>query len=289
MIQLYTDTNSDITLQEAIKYGYKLIKMPYLIDGVEHYPYKDWDVFDYHTYYDSLRKGVMPTTCAISPMAYLESFEEDFKNGNDILYVHFSRNMSGTFNAMNLALEELKERYPERKIYLIDTKGITIMSNIIVKEIGDMFLGGKSVEEIMAWAEKEVDHYATYFFADTLTFFKRSGRVSGVSAVMGNLIGIKPIIYMNDEGKMTNIGKERGRHNAVKRLLTYVDELAVDIKNRRVIIGHTDALEIAESIGEQLKEKYGSGLKIEYVPVNPTAGSHCGPDTVGIAFYAKHR
>jgi DegV family protein with EDD domain len=163
------------------------------------------------------------------------------------------------------------------------------MSNIIVKEIGDMFLDGKSVEEIMAWAEKEVDHYATYFFADTLTFFKRSGRVSGVSAVMGNLIGIKPIIYMNDEGKMTNIGKERGRHNAVKRLLTYVDELAVDIKNRRVIIGHTDALEIAQSIGEQLKEKYGSGLKIEYVPVNPTAGSHCGPDTVGIAFYAEHR
>ena len=126
------------------------------------------------------------------------------------------------------------------------------MSNIIVKEIGDMFLDGKSVEEIMAWAEKEVDHYATYFFADTLT-------------------------------------KERGRHNAVKRLLTYVDELAVDIKNRRVIIGHTDALEIAQSIGEQLKDKYGSGLKIEYVPVNPTAGSHCGPDTVGIAFYAKHR
>jgi DegV family protein with EDD domain len=288
MLQLYTDTNTDITLEEANKYGYKLISMPYLIDGNENYPYVDWKVFDYHTYYESLRKGVMPTTCAISPMAYLTYFEEEFKNGNDILYVHFSRNMSGTFNAMNLALEELKEKYPERKVYLIDTKGITILSNIIVKEIGDMFLNGKTLEEVLAWAETEVDHYATYFFADTLSFFRRSGRVGGVSAVMGNLIGIKPIIYMDPNGTMTNIGKERGRHNAVKKLISYVDELNIDITKHRVVIGHTDALEIAKQLGNLLIEKYGE-LQIDYVPVNPTAGSHCGPDTVGVAFYAKHK
>lgn len=288
MLQLYTDTNTDITLEEARSYGYKLISMPYLIDGKENYPYVDWEVFDYHTYYESLRKGVMPTTCAISPMAYLNYFEEEFKNGNDILYVHFSRNMSGTFNAMNLAIEELKEKYPERKIHLIDTKGITILSKIIVKEIGDMFLSGKSLEEVLEWANNEIDHFATYFFADNLTFFKRSGRVGGVSAVMGNLIGIKPIIYMDANGTMTNIGKERGRHNAVKKLISYVDELAVDITKHRVIVGHTDALDIAKQIGQTLIDKYGP-LVIEYAAVNPTAGSHCGPDTVGIAFYAKHK
>lgn len=288
MLQLYTDTNTDITLEEARSYGYKLISMPYLIDGKENYPYVDWEVFDYHTYYESLRKGVMPTTCAISPMAYLNYFEEEFKKGNDILYVHFSRNMSGTFNAMNLAIEELKEKYPERKIHLIDTKGITILSNIIVKEIGDMFLSGKTLEEVLEWANNEVDHFATYFFADNLTFFKRSGRVGGVSAVMGNLIGIKPIIYMDANGTMTNIGKERGRHNAVKKLISYVDELSIDITKHRVIVGHTDALDIAKQIGQMLTEKYGP-LVIEYVAVNPTAGSHCGPDTVGIAFYAKHK
>lgn len=288
MLQLFTDTNTDITLEEAKKYGYKLISMPYLIDGKENYPYVDWEVFDYHTYYDNLRKGVMPTTCAISPVAYLHYFEEEFKNGNDILYVHFSKNMSGTFNAMNLAIEELKEKYPERNIYLIDTKGITILSNIIVKEIGDMFLKGKTLEEILNWADNEIDHFATYFFADNLTFFKRSGRVGGVSAVMGNLIGIKPIIYMDDNGTMTNIGKERGRHNAVNKLISYVNNLAVDITKHRIIIGHTDAIDIAKQLGQILIDKYGP-LKIEYVAVNPTAGSHCGPDTVGIAFYAKHK
>jgi DegV family protein with EDD domain len=203
MIKLYTDTDTDLTLEEAKKYGYKMISMPYIIENKEIYPYKDFEVFDYSNFYNQLRKGVMPTTCAISPAQYIEYFEEEFKNGDDILYVHFSKAMSGTFNAMNIAYEELKEKYPERKLYTIDTKGITILSNIIVKEIGDMYLEGKSLEEILKWAEAEVDHYATYFFADGLSFFKRSGRISNLSATMGNLIGIKPIIYMDDNGKMT--------------------------------------------------------------------------------------
>lgn len=289
MIKLYTDTDTDLTLEEAKKYGYKMISMPYIIENKEIYPYKDFEVFDYSDFYNQLRKGVMPTTCAISPAQYIEYFEEEFKNGDDILYVHFSKAMSGTFNAMNIAYEELKEKYPERKLYTIDTKGITILSNIIVKEIGDMYLAGKNLEEILKWAEDEVDHYATYFFADGLSFFKRSGRISNLSATMGSLIGIKPIIYMDANGKMTNIGKERGRNNALKKLISYFEELSLDIQNHRIIIGHTDALELAKKLGELLTEKFGNDLNIEYVVVNPTAGSHCGPDTVGIAFYAKNK
>ena len=106
---------------------------------------------------------------------------------------------------------------------------------------------------------------------------------------MGNIIGFKPIIYMDDNGAMTNIGKECGRTKAINKLIEYVDLLNVDILNHRVIIGHTDALELAQKLGEKLIEKYGSNLRIEYVVVNPTAGSHCGPDTVGVAFYAKHK
>lgn len=289
MITLYTDTDTDLTLEEAIKYGYKMISMPYIVDGKEIYPYKDFEVFNYTEFYTQLRKGVMPSTCAISPAQYIEYFEEEFKNGHDILYVHFSAAMSGTFNAMHIAYEELQEKYPERKLYTIDTKGITILSNIIVKEIGDMYLAGKSVEEIMAWAETEVDHFATYFFADDLKFFKRSGRISNFSAAMGSLIGVKPIIYMDANGQMTNIGKERGRNKAMRKLVNYVDELNIDINSHRVIVGHTDALELAHKLGNQLKEKFGEDLNIEYVAVNPTAGSHCGPDTVGVAFHAKHK
>lgn len=289
MIRLFTDTDTDITLEEAKKYGYKLISMPYIIDGKEVYPYEDFETFEYKEFYDVLRKGVIPSTCAISPSKYMEYFEEEFSKGNDILYVHFSAAMSGTFNAMNLAYQELKEKYPDRVLYTIDTKGITILSNVIVKEIGDMYLKGATIDEIMKWANNEIDHFATYFFADNLNFFKKSGRVSNITGTMGNLIGVKPIIYMDENGTMTNIGKERGRQKALKKLVEYVDILGKDIYSHRIVIGHTDAIDLANKLGEMLINKYGENLKIEYVVVNPTAGSHCGPDTVGVAFYSIHK
>ena len=289
MITLFTDTDTDISLNLAKELGYKLISMPYVIDDKEVYPYVDFEEFNSKEFYDVLRKGVVPSTCAISPVKYMEYFEEEFKNGNDIFYIHFSKAMSGTFNAMNIAYEELKAKYPERKLYTLDTKGITILSYAIVKDVTEMLKNGKTVEEVLAWAETEVDHYATYFFADNLNFFAKSGRVGNVTAIMGNMLGFRPIIHMNQEGKMTNIAKERGRLNAMKKLIAIFDELAVDVDKHRIIIGHTDALDVAHRLGEILKEKYGENLNIEYVVVNPTTGSHCGPDTVGISFYAKHR
>ena len=289
MIKLFTDTDTDITKEEAKHYGYSLISMPYIIGNEEIKPYVDFEEFDYHAFYDQFRKGVMPTTCALSPYDYINYFEPVFASGDDILYVHFSKAMSGTFNAMNLAYEELKEKYPDRKLYTIDTKGITILSYNIVKEIGELYLQGKTVEEIIEWSNKEIDHFATYFFADNLKFFGRSGRISNFSSIMGNIIGIKPIIYMDDKGTMTNIGKERGRNSATNKLIQYFDELNVDPYDHRIIIGHTDALDLAKKFGDLLQEKYNNKLNIEYVVVNPTAGSHCGPDTVGICFYAKHK
>lgn len=289
MYTLFTDTDTDINKVEAEYYGYKLISMPYVLDEKEIKPYEDFEEFDYKSFYNTLRKGALPKTCAISPEKYREYFEPEFEKGNDILYVHFSKAMSGTFNAMNIAIEELKEMYPERKLYTIDTKGITILSYNIVKTIGELKKEGKTLEEILEWAEREVDHFATYFFADNLKFFKRSGRVTNVSATMGDIIGIKPIIYMNSDGQMTNIGKVRGRRAAINKLIQYVDELNVDIYNHSIVIGHTDALDLAKELGEKLIEKYGNNLNIEYVVVNPTAGSHCGPDTIGVCFYAKHK
>lgn len=289
MFTIFTDTDTDITPEVAEQYGYKLISMPYTIDGVETKPYEDFEKFDYETFYNTLRKGVLPTTSAISPEKYKEYFEPYLALGQDILYVHFSKAMSGTFNAMHIAIEELKEQYPNQTIYTIDTKGITILSYNIVVEIGKLYKDGKSIQEIMAWADTHVDHFATYFFADNLKFFSRSGRVSNVSAAMGNLIGIKPIIYMNEEGKMTNIAKERGRKSATKKLMECFETLAVDPLDHPIIIGHTDALNLAHNLGDLLQEKYENKLQIEYVVVNPTAGSHCGPDTIGICFYAKHK
>ncbi|MBQ5985979.1 MAG: DegV family protein [Clostridia bacterium] len=289
MLCLFTDTDCDITPADAAKYGYTLISMPYAIDGKTVYPYEDFDTFDAKAFYDQLRAGALPNTSAISREKYLEIFEPVFAAGDDILYVHFSRAMTATFDAMDQAVKELSEKYPNVRFSDIDTKGITIISRAIVLEVGDMIRAGKSVDEVLEWAKTEVDHFAIYFFADDLKFFKHSGRVSGLAATMGTLLGVRPIIYMNTEGKMVSIGSERGRARAIRKLMQYVDELGDDVKGHRVIVGHTDAEEIATEVMNELKAKFGEGLCIETVAVNPTTGGHCGPNGVGICFHAKHR
>lgn len=289
MYTLYTDTDTDITPEVAARYGYKLISMPYTINGKEIRPYVDFKEFDYKSFYNELRKGVIPTTSALSPVEYINYFEPEFAAGNDILYVHFSAAMSATFNSLRLAMEELKEKYPERKLTLIDTKGITLGSYNICLSIGEMYKRGASIQEIQNWAATEIDKTAFYFYADDLKFFGRSGRVSGFAAFFGNIIGLKPIIYIGEDGKMATKDKCRGRKQALQKLLQYVIDLEDDIKGHRVIIAHTDALNIAEEFGKMLKDYFGDDLNIEYEVVNPTAGSHCGPNAMGVSFHAKHR
>ena len=289
MFTLFTDTDTDITPSVAAEYGYHLISMPYSIDGETVYPYEDFETFDAHAFYDKLRAGALPNTSAISTQRYYDYFEPVLSAGSDILYVHFSRNMTATFDNMDVALAQLKQKYPDRTVYTIDTKGITIQSYIIVRAIGDLYKAGKSVEEILEWAKTEVDKYACYFFADDLKFFRHSGRVSGLAGTMGTLLGIRPIIYMSEEGKMVSVGKEKGRIKAVERIVAYAEELGDDIKNHRIIVASTDSREIADQVVALLNERFGGGLDIEYVEVNPTAGSHCGPNTVGLAFHAKRR
>ena len=289
MYTLFTDTDCDITPEIAERYGYKLISMPYTIEGKQVFPYVDFKDFEYKEFYNRLRKGVVPTTSALSPVEYINYFEPEFKAGRDILYVHFSAEMTATFNSMRLALEELKEKYPERKLYDIDTKGITLGSYNICLSIGELYKNGASIEEIQAWADREIDRTAFYFYADDLKFFGKSGRVSGFAAFFGNIIGLKPIIFIDTDGKMKTKDKCRGRKQALQKLLNYVIDLEDDIKNHRVIIAHTDALPIAEEFGDMMKDYFGEDLKIEYEVVNPTAGSHCGPNAIGVSFHAKHR
>ncbi|MBO4624006.1 MAG: DegV family protein [Bacteroidales bacterium] len=288
MLKIYTDSDTDITPVEAAEYGYKLISMPYSVDAKTTYPYVDFETFDAHAFYDMLRKGTLPTTSAISKEQYVQYFEEDFKAGNDILYVHFSRAMTNTFDAMDQAIADLKAQYPATRFEEIDTKGITTISYAIVREVGDLVKAGKTLDEILEWAKTEVDKFAMYFFADDLKFFRRSGRVSGLAATMGTLIGVRPLIHMSQAGKMESVGTVKGRPNAIKALVDKVAELGDGIEKHRICIGHTDAPEIAHEVGRQIEERFGK-QNIVYVDVNPTAGSHCGPNGVGVCFHAIHR
>lgn len=289
MYVLFADTDMDITPKEAEEFGYNLISMPFTIDGKEIYPYEGGKDFDMKSFYDSLRNGAVPKTSGLSPEMYVDYFEPFFKEGKDVLYVHFSSAMSGTFNSMRIAEQELKEKYPERKLYSIDTRSISVGSLNILKEIGTLYKKGLSAEDIIKWSETEIDKFAVYFFADNLSFFRRSGRVNNLAAVFGNLLGIKPIIHIGSDGVMTSIDKVRGVKATITKILDYVKILQQDIKSHRVIIAHSDNIELASVLANKLKEEFGEDLNVETTYVNPTAGCHCGPDCVGVSFYAKHR
>ena len=289
MLILFADTDCDITPEIAQEYGYHLISMPYCMDGETIYPFESYDKFNCHEFYDILRGGVIPTTCALNEEKYISYFEPFMKEGNDILYVHFSEAMSATFTPMRQAVKRLQEQYPNSKFYEIDTKGISILGLNILYEIGDLVKAGKTVDEIIEWAKTEVDKFAVYFFADDLRFFKKSGRVSGLAGTMGTLLGIRPIIYVGEDGKMVSIGKEKGRNNAIEKLGDYVEELGDDIKNHRILLANTDCPELIEMCTDMLKRRFGDDIEVQVVDVNPTIGCHCGPNAMGISFHSKHR
>ncbi|MDD7157555.1 MAG: DegV family protein [Firmicutes bacterium] len=292
MFALFTDTDSDITPAIAKEYGMHIISMPYIVDGKTIYPYEDADFeknYDCHEFYQKLRKGALPTTAGLSPEKYKSYFEPCFERGEDVLYVHFSTVMSGTFSAMNLAVKELKEKYPERNFYEIDTKGITVLSYAISIAVAEMYKNGDSVEKILAWADSEVQKHAIYFYVDDLKFFARSGRVSNFSAIMGNIVGIHPILTMGADGMMTALGKAQGRKKTLNKILDMIAEKQEDIASHKIYIGHSDMPDVAEIAENMLKERFGENLDVTKVEVNPTAGCHCGPDGLGIVFHAKNR
>lgn len=288
MLQLYFDSDMDVTPELAERYKAKLISMPYTVKGKLIYPYVDFDEFDVHGFYDMLRAGEMPTTSALNVWEYKDIFKADFEEGNDILYVHFSAAMTRTFDSMHAAVEELEAQYPATRFYSVDTKGITVCSYRLANLAGEMYLEGKSAEEIVAAVENEREHTATYFYADNLDFFRRSGRVGNLAAFMGNIFGVKPILNMNSDGVMTAVKKVCGTTRALDGITEYVASLGDDIANTKVYVAHSDCFALAQRLANALKAKFGD-LDIEFVGVNPTAGSHCGPDCVGVTFHAVHR
>ena len=171
----------------------------------------------------------------------------------------------------------------------MDTKGITVGGYVCSLEVAELYKAGKSIDEIVEWAKTGIDQMAFYFFADNIKFFKKSGRVTGFKAFMGGMMGVKPLIYIGENGKMTSIGSAMSRKKAIDKILEYVDELQVDIKKYPCVIAHSDADYLVDDVKAKLHEKYGEDLKIEVIYVNPTAGSHCGPDALGLAFHAKKR
>lgn len=289
MFELFCDSDCDITPDFAKENNIHLISMPYETEEGLIYPYRDSNLFNFKDFYKSLSEGKVPHTSPLTVNDYIEYFEPVLLRGNDILYIHFSYAMSNTFKAMEIACDVLKERYPERKFYFIDTKSISFGSYAIIKEIIFKIKLGASIEEVIEYSEELANNFSMYFNVDDIKHLQRTGRINDFNAFLGGLFGVKPIISLDESGKMIFDSIGRGQMHALKKIVDYVEKYQVDIKNHPIIIGHTDVAQTAVMLAKLVKERLGEDVYIEFSTINPTAACHCGYGTVGIAFFGKKK
>ncbi|MBQ8291978.1 MAG: DegV family protein [Clostridia bacterium] len=287
MYQLFCDSNCELWHTTVKDLGLNLIRMPYIV-GDDEYFYDMGENTDFKAFFDNMRKGATPKTAALNEYAYTEYFEPILARGEDIYYITFSHQMSGTFNAMKNVIAQLKEKYPEREIRFKDTKLISLGSGFVTYYGALKYKEGATMDELDAYLDEIIPHTACYFVVDDLTYLYRGGRVSGVARVVGNLLGIKPILHFNDEGKILNINKAKGRKKALDTLLGYMRDKGSELDKYKIYVLQADCQAEAESFIASIKAQFGE-LDIEIQPVGPVIGAHCGPGTIGLIFHCKER
>lgn len=289
MSVFFTDTDCEIWFSEVDKYNIKLLEMPYILDGEEKCYDMGKDVQLIEHLYKRMREGAMPNTAALNPQDYTEAFEPIFARGEDIFYIHFSDKLSGTFNYMQTALDELKEKYPDRKITLFNTKSICYGAGMQVLEAAKLHKEGKSDEEILKHMEEFSPHIATEFIVEDLNHLKRGGRLSAAGALFGGLLNIKPIIKVTDEGKLEKIATAKGMKKAISTIVNTCVSKVLKLDEYSICILNADSEELASFAEKLLKEKLGEDVKIVHLPIGPVIGAHCGPGTIGLVYYASNR
>ena len=287
MYQLFCDSNCELWYTTVKELGLNVIRMPYFSGGEEHY-YDMGEETDFKAFFDRMKAGETPKTAALNEYAYIEYFEPVLARGEDIYYITFSHQMSATFNSMKAAIATLKEKYPDREIRWKDSKLISMGSGFVTYYGALKYEEGATMSELDAYFDELIDHTTMYFAVDDLTYLYRGGRVSGVSKVIGNMLGIKPILYMNAEGKIVNVDKVKGKRKAMGRLLDAVVQEGEDVTDYKVFVLEAMAMEDANSLAESIREKF-PGVEVVIQTIGPVIGTHCGPGAVAVIFHGKKR
>lgn len=261
-----------------------VVSLSYIIDGAT---YRDGEGLTSKEFYDKIREGAMPTTSQVNPEQARDLFEPILKGGTDILHIAFTSGLSGTYNSCRIAAEELSEEYPDRKIVVVDSLCAASGGGMLLYKAIELKEQGKSFDEIVTWVEENKLHVCHDVTVDDLFHLHRGGRVSKASAVVGTIIKIKPIIHVNDEGKLIVIGKERGRKKALQTLVERMEEKSQGFENDIVMITHGDALEDAEYVKGLIQDKFGI-TNIMINPLGTVIGSHTGPGVIAL-FYMGNR
>lgn len=238
--------------------------------------------------YSGLRAGEAATTSAINPTRWEGKMEEVLKDGKDVLVITFSSGLSTTYQSAVIAANELKEKYPDRKIFVVDGLSASLGQGLLIWYACKKKEAGLSVEDLAVWVEENRLHLCHWFTVDDLMYLKRGGRISAATAVVGTMLKIKPVLHMDDEGHLINMSKARGRKASIEALVEKAIQLGAGYDNSTMFICHGDCIEDAQYLSGLVKEKCGvKDVFIGYT--GAVIGSHSGPGTLALFFMGEHR
>ncbi len=268
--------------------GITLLPCTYTVEGVQKEYLGDVDSFDAHAYYEQLRNGCKITTSLLNTHLFLEHFRQVLEQGQDVIYIAMSSGISGTYQAAVMAKEELEEEFPDRFVHIVDSRGCGFGSGLLAIRAAQLSKEGVPVRQAAALVDADVPHMCQYFTVDDLNFLKRSGRVSGATAMIGTVLNIKPILYGTEDGHIVSCGKVRGRKKAIDAFADMYAQKQVDAQDRLVAISHGDCLEDAEILAQRIRET-AEPKELIIVPHEPFSGAHVGPGMLAVFFYGKER
>ena len=282
--QIITDTCCDFTEQQYAQWGILSTPLTVTYNGENHDNFSKED--EVKAFYNELRSGVMATTAAVNPDGWATVMEPCLKEGKDVLILAFSSGLSTTYQSAVIAAKELREAYPDRTINVVDTLCAALGQGLLVWHAARKRDAGMSLEDLTAWVEANKLNVCHWVTVDDLSHLKRGGRISATTAIVGTMLNIKPIIFVDNDGHLINTAKVRGRKTAIEYLAKKLGETGTDLDT--VFIGHGDCAEDAAALETLLKENYGvKNVVTGYV--GPVIGAHTGPGVLVLFFMGSHR
>ena len=283
---IFTDTGCDIEPSVLAEWGVPYRSLTFrFTDGEKEYVEGE---IESKAFYDMMRNGKVAKTAAVNAQTFAEAFEEILKQGKDILHIGFSSGLSTTFNSARLAAESLREQYPERKIIVVDSLAASAGQGLLVYYAAEKKKSGAGIDENAAYIEELKWRICHWFTVDDLVYLKRGGRISPTAAFVGNMLGIKPVLHVDNEGHLINMFKVRGRKTSIASIADKYGELAVNPENGVVFICHADCMSDVEELSGLLKSRYNATVKL-VTNTGTVIGAHSGPGTIALFFEGKER
>ena len=285
---ILTDSCCDLTAEEITELGLTVLPLTYTLDGVNH---KN-DVFHpemtNQAFFRKIREGADCSTSAVSVGEFHDAMRPILESGKDILCVSFSSALSTTYQSACIAAEDLRPEFPEARIIVIDSLSASRGQGMLLWYTAQEKKKGKTLEELADYVRETLPHQCHWFTVDDLNYLKKGGRVSAATALVGTMLSIKPIMHTSDEGKLTVVGKARGRKSSLNTLIDTVGRLGINLQDQVMFICQADCQAEAEAVAAELKRRYG--VKEVYINyIGPVIGSHTGPDTMGLFFVGTER